>query len=371
MGEGVKLNYEKKYIQYNDLVFDGYEMLGDYDAPSVSFKTNPQPRSFTHGSYSPFKERTFLAEEFNISLTIHLKEKKLPCEARPFYRQFVIEKLSQHGKIWAVQGKELLWAYATVTSYGEMIERLNGQLTIDVDFLIYEGIWHKADKQKTFLHPYDLCTFMECYNYKEYQPCRDADVYNECCDCLTEIPKPQNDRYCCDCDCDQVTKDMALCYHLDELEDVYKFCSNFGFRVIYDCEAAERFFNLMGQKLCTDSCNNGMLAGRIYAETDIPTDGVSITLVGKMHNPYVEINGNGNWIAGDYDGRLRIDPNGDVYYENNGCCEGDPLPPDVWHIPSDMNYGWKVVPRYNRVVVNLGACCGKACAYFNIDNLTI
>lgn len=369
MGEVVKLNYERIYIQYNDLVFDGYEMLGEYDASNISFKVTTHPRSFTHGSYTPFKSETVLADEGSVSMTLWLKEKKLPCEQRPFYRDFVIEQLSHHGRLWAVQNNTLVWAYATVSSYSEMVEHYNGKVGIDIDFLLYEGIWHKADKQKTFLHPYDICAFMECYDYKEYQPCKDAKVVVACCDCLTEIPRPENDRYCCECDCDAVTQDMALCYHLDDLQDVYKYCSNAGFRVIYDCDAAERFFNILGQEICVNNCHNGVIAGKIYSETDLPTDGITITLVGKMHNPAVEINGNLNWIAGDYDGRLRIESSGDVYYEN-GCCS-EPLEPDIWQKPSNMNYGWKILPRYNRVVVNLGACCGKACAYFDIDNITI
>ena len=602
------MRYERIYIQYNDLVFDGYGMLGEYDASSVSFKVTTHARSFGHGSYAPFKSPNAFVDESSVSLTLWLKEKKLPCEVRPFYRSFVIEQLSKHGKLWAVQDNTLVWAYATVQSYSEMVEHANGKLGIDVDFLLYEGVWHKADKQKTFLHPYDLCTFMDCFDYKEYQPC---DVGMHCCseidilpqttvfnpesdtvtpahiritdshdlfeslvvkihpykeegtdyssierigsvsvnigstptesnpkeysahfissgitvysgeidmvtgllisdsskyvasnltwvydndsstwissdlqsiieipessgyasrimssfaktlsfddlssatkgiavdehgnivvkktnnstppsgdiliplrtpemnhvkvvsvsgDLVPEVgdnyitsfeyfdlpfpleefsyatitttgyhrdpcfsPMPENDKYCCECDCDELTQDMALCYHLDDLQDVYKDCSNAGFRVIYDCEAAERFFNIIGQRICTDVCSNGTIAGKIYSETDIPTTGINITIVGKMHNPYVEINGNGNWIAGDYDGRLRIESNGDVYFEN-GCKCDTPLPPDVWQKPIEMNYGWTIVPRYNRVVINLGACCGKACAYFDIDNLTI
>ena len=390
------MRYERRYIQYNDLVFDGYEMLNEYDASNVSFKVNTYPYSFRHGSYAPFKSSHVLVDESSVSITLWLKEKKLPCEQRPFYRSFVIEQLSKHGKLWAVQDNTLVWAYATVTNYSEMVEHYNGKVGIDIDFMLYEGVWHKADKQKTFIHPYDLCTYLDCYDYKQYQPC-DILVPLDCCGtsggsaivgeaivgeaviggggsshpiCLTRQPEPEHSKYCCECDCDKVTEDMALCYHLDELQDVYKYCSDFGFKVVYDCDAAERFFNILGQELCTDACHNGVLAGKIYSETDIPTSGVTVTLVGKMHNPYVEINGNGNWIAGDYDGRLRIQSNGDVYYEN-GCHCDDPLPPDVWQKPADMVYGWTILPRYNRVVVNLGACCGRACAYFNIDNLTI
>lgn len=364
------MRYERIYVQYNDIVFDGYGMLDEYDASNISMKTETHDRSFGHGSYAVFKRPYPFVEESNVSITVYLHMKKLPCEMRPFYRDFVVSELMKHGKLWAIQNGTLVWAYATVTSYSEMVEHVNGKIGIDIDFLLYEGIWHKADKQKTFLHPYDICTFMDCYGFKEYQPCRDADAYNECCDCLTEIPKPDNDPFCCDCDCDKLEKDMALCYHIGDMQDAYKYCRNWGFRIIYDCEAAERFFGRIGQKLCTSNCSNGILAGKIYSETDIPTENVRVTLVGKMYNPYIEINGNGNYIKGDYDGTLVINSSGDVYFEN-GCCADDPLNPDVWIVPEGMTYGWVVKPRNNRVVVNLGACCGKACAYFDIDNITI
>lgn len=362
--------YERKYIQYNDLVFDGFDMLGEYDPPNTSFKVTTHPRSFGHGSYVPFKNRYAYAEENSVSLTLYLKEKKLPCEVRPFYRSFVLEQLFEHGKLWAVQNNTLVWAYATVTNYGELIEHLNGQLGIDVDFLLYEGIWHKADKQKTFLVEHDLCTFMDCYDFKTIQPCEDMNKEVGCCDCLVDPPPILNAESCCECDCDKVEQFDALCYHLDDLQDVYKSCNDFGFRVIYDCKAADRIFGeFRGQKICTDACHNGVLAGRIYSETDIPTTNVKIKLVGKMHNPYVEINGNGNSILGDYDGTLEINSNGDVYFYN-GCEPCEPLDPSVWSTNGN-HYGWTITPRYNRVVVDLGACCGRACAYFDIDNITV
>lgn len=135
MGEGVKLRYERIYIQYNDLVFDGYEMLGEYDATSTSFKVTTHSRSYGHGSYAPFKSPTSFVEETSVSMTLWLKEKKLPCEKRPFYRSFVIEQLTRHGRLWAVQDNTLVWAYATVTNYSEMTEHFNGKVGIDLSLI--------------------------------------------------------------------------------------------------------------------------------------------------------------------------------------------------------------------------------------------
>lgn len=371
MGEGISLKRYRKYIQYNNLVFDGYEMLGEYDASSTSFKSNTHELSYGHGSYAPFKANYSFVEESSVSMTLWLEEKKLPCEKRDFYRSFAIEQLTKHGRLWAVQDNTLVWAYATISSYSEMVEHLNGSVGIDVEFLLYEGIWHKADKQKTFLHPYDVCTFLECYDYKKLHPCSDEATYQLCPDCETGLPFPDNkDELCCDCGCNHLDKYMALCYHEKDLQDFYKYCEDAGFRVVYDCGFAQEVFGRVGQKICVNSCQNGTIAGKIYSDTDMPTTRVKVTLIGKMHNPYVEINGNGNYIKGDYDGTLVIDFNGDVYYENCGNpCE--PEPADVWGVPKGMDYGWTIVPRNNRVIVNLGACCGSACAYFDIDSITI
>ena len=112
-----------------------------------------------------------------------------------------------------------------------------------------------------------------------------------------------------------------------------------------------------------------MISGRFYSETDIPTEDVTIIIDGKMHNPWITINGNTNIIEGDYEGALIIKSNGDVYYDN-GCCE-ELLSPDVWVIPEQDNYGWTVNPGMNSITVMLNECCGRSCVYIQADAITI
>ena len=96
--------------------------------------------------------------------------------------------------------------------------------------------------------------------------------------------------------------------------------------------------------------------------------GITILINGHVVNPYIEINGNGNLIKGEYD-RLTIYPDGTVTsgYDN---CESE-LSVDKWVIPQGMDYGWEMHQGNNRVIIELGDCCQTACAYIMVDSLTI
>ena len=351
----MKKFYRRQYIQFNDLVFDHVDMITADDA-SVSFKRNETAYTFKHGDYSPHKQRTVLAESYTFSMTLTLSMKKLQCEDRQFYRGFVVSELSKIGRLWAVQGGELIWAWAELDKFGEAEDSKKDEISIDVDVYIPEGIWHKADKQRTFLVPWDPCEFMECRDFKVLQPCVGAD--ENCCECSEEIDA--GDCGCCEC----LEIDMALCYHLDELMGAYT-CHGIGYKIVYDCETAERLFSslthYMGQKLCT---TNGTIAGKIYSESDLDSSYVKIRLTGQVKNPYIEINGNGNQIMGTYE-ELTIYPDGTVTYDND--CEAKV---DSWVIPNGMAYGWNIHPGYNRVIINTGTCCA-ACAYIELDPITL
>lgn len=359
------MNYKRHLIQYNDLVFDEIDMIAEDDS-SASFKTFSQEYGFAHGSYSPYKVKGGLLRSSSVSATITLRMKKMPCEYRPFYREFAIGQLTTQGKLWAVQNDTLVWAYAHVDNIRESQRARNDTVELDVDWTLPEGAWHKADKMKTFLVPYDKCDFMDCYDFKDIQPCFTGD----CCHCGNKEAKY------CNCDCNDLTKDMALCYQMergcckDGLQMFYA-CDGAGYRIVYNCAAADKFFGdflgeHMGQKFCA---NCGPIAGILYSATELPTKGVKVTLHGKVTNPYIEINGNGNTIKGEYDGILEINHDGSVYF-TNGCGSCDPLPVGNWVVPQGMDYGWTVEQGNNRFIVE-GTCCGTVCAYVEIDELTI
>lgn len=358
--------YKRRYLQFNELVLDSYDMLNE-SPHSIEFKVSSEEYGFGHGSYSPNKRNYPFAREQEVSLSITLSMKKILCEYRPFYKQFAIKEILRPGKLWAIVNNEILWAYAKVSSISEG-DVGRDKYGIEVDFLLPEGVWHKADKLKTFLVPYDVCDFMDCMGYKETDPCKKFPLDGDCCgECQRKIEEVED---CCCC-CDQLTQDMALCYHKD-LQDLYKECTP-SYKFEIDCRKGQEFFGdkYLGEKICTkDSCEN-IIAGRFYSNTEMPSESMVIVIDGNTHDPQITINGNKNIIKGDYD-RLYIYPNGDVYSEaKNRCCK-TLLDPSVWAIPTDKDeYGWTINQGTNRLVIDRGTCCGRACAYIQMDNLTI
>lgn len=352
--------YKRHYIQFNDLVFSEYDMIAEDDT-SISYKSNDTEYGFRHGAYSPFKKEGGLVSPSSVSMTIRLEMKKLPCDVRKYYMDFVLTELNKQGKLWAVRNNTLIWAYAYVSEKTELAEARRDTLEIDVDFTLPEGIWHKADPQRTFLVPYDNCDFMDCYDYQDIKPCLTGD----CCHC----GKPSGEQCNC-CECDSLTKEMALCYYGDDLQDFYS-CHGAGYKVIYNCLAAERFFNSdtdhIGQKICNGDCG-GVVTGRFYSDTVIPTDGVRITIYGKVKDPMIEINGNTNIVRGTYE-HMTINPDGSVYSMPNGCgaCLADV---EAWEIPSGNDYGWFVHSGYNDLTIFPGDCCGTVCAFIEVDAIT-
>lgn len=357
--------YRRRYLQFNELVFDGYDMIAESEG-GVDFKINSTEYSFGHGDYMPLKRNYLFAKAGNVSLTIKLRMKKLPCDVRPFYRDFAIGELTKPGKLWAVQNNQIVWAYAVLENYSEDESSPSNRLDIDVDFFLPEGVWHKANKHKTFLIPYDVCAFMDCKKFRVIDDCNCCEACGE-----KEIQKRRDES--CDCCCEgDLSKEMALCYNLGKIQDFYSYCRS-SYQIVYDCEKGEELFGYeyLGYKLCVeDSCEDSVIAGQFFSDTDIPTDRVDIAIKGKMHNPWIEINGNRNIIEGDYDGTLAINHDGTVYYYQD-CCE-TLLDPSKWVIPTtNDDYGWEVHQGFNDVVVHLNACCGVSCVYIQVDSLTI
>lgn len=360
--------YERRYLQFNNLVFDGYDMLSDFDG-SISFKGSSEDYSYGDGSYRPYKSNRLFLKEQTASMTLTLRMKKIPCEYRPYYMRWFKENLSRPGKLWAIENNELLWAFASVTSMSPNYSHREDRAIYDVSFALPEGVWHKADKQKTFLTPYDVCTFLECKGYKIIQPCSKGEGGDCCITCQVHEVEEQEDCFCC-CS-DALTEDMQLCYHLEDLEAFYG-CDT-PYQIVYDCLHGEKFADdILGQKICTkDVCEDSVIAGRFYSETDLSHQNARIIINGTMENPWITINGNTNIVEGEYDGELIIEPNGDLYYGTD-CCEPQLLEPDKWVIPEDMTYGWTVNPGNNSIVVNLNRCCnGITCVYIQDDPITM
>ena len=172
--------YEKRYLQFNNLVFDGYDMISDYDEP-IQYKGSSTPYSYGHGSYRPRKAEYFFVSERQVNITITLKLKKVPCEYREFYVRFAEQELSRSGRLWAIKNNEILWAYADVNNVRPINSMKQNEVEWDIEFVIPSGVWYKADKLKTFVLPYDVCLFMECKGYQKINPCEFDYGGGDCC----------------------------------------------------------------------------------------------------------------------------------------------------------------------------------------------
>lgn len=358
--------YSKQFLQFNDLVFEGTTLVSS-SGLNYSTKYDTHDYTFRNGSYIVHKKNFGLFESQSLSLTISFSVKPLPCEMRPFYHGFIIEQINKPGKLWALQNNRLIWAYAFVTSIGENDD--TDYFSFDIDFLLPEGVWHKADYTKTFLVPHDICSYLDCYEYKEIDPCGKLHVGDCCVSCIKSFDVMD----CSCCDCNQLTKDMSYCNYKNDVEKLFSDRCLSRYMIKYDCMKGQEFFgdDYLGEKVCmTDDCAT-LIAGKFYSETDIPTDGVMVVLSGSFHNPEVTINDNTNVIEGDYDGALIIQADGDVFYQEACCCISEPLDASIWKKPQNMDYGWTVYPRTNRIIVNPGTCCSGQCVYIQSDALTI
>lgn len=365
--------FDKRYLQFNDLVFDGYDMISDYDE-SLQYKGSSTPISYGHGSYRPFKSDALYVSERQVNMTITLKLKKIPCEYRNFYVQFAEQELGKPGRLWAIKNNEVIWAMAAVNNIRPVHNGKQYEVVYDVEFVIPGGVWHKADHQKTFVLPYDVCALMDCKGFEEYSSCN-------CCPTCEDKKMYRDMRDRCGCCCDEdLCREMQLCNHLAELQEFYS-CDT-PFQLVYSCEAAERLSTekALGQRLCVeDICDDAVISGQIYSPTDIPTDDVTITLVGDYKNPWIKINGNTNIIMGEYSGKLTITPSGDIYYQTSECCDPELLSPLLDDesprlvIPQGEDYGWTIYPRLNSVVIYANECCsqsGLTCAYIDHTPIT-
>ena len=355
------MNLSRRYLQFNDLVIDGYKMLSDADL-SGGFKTETQEYSHGHGSYAPFRSSQYSTEQ-EVSMTLNLNTKKLSCEQREYYKDFVNLSLSRIGRLWAIDGKQLLWAWAFVQDFSEAQSALRNTYAINVNFVIYEGVWHKADPKKTFLKPYDLCNYLDCHDFRIQEPCG----LNDCCVCATPAKK---ECPTCACECEFLSKDDSLCNMRNEMyEELNKFCSK-GYKFIYNCEAGKRIWSEDGERICKDDICKPIAAGQFYSDTILDTQGVTVTIDGVMHNPILTINKNSLKIMGDYEGILTILPSGEVYYETR-CCEVVKLDVEKTVIPHGSTLGFTVHHGNNGLILDTNNCCDMTCVFVKVDSITI
>lgn len=360
------MNLAKKPIQFNNLVFTT-DMVIDFDV-SGGFKTETLPYSHSHGSYAVFKDVQQYSREQEVSMTIQLNTKRMSCEQKEHYKDFALLNIHGHGRLWAIQGRQLLWAWAFVVDFSEAYEREPNSFSMDVDFILYEGIWHKTDPLKTFIRPYDPCDFLECEEFKTLDACATSCV--DVCNCIPPIKETCT---ACSCECEHLTEDLSLCSMKDEvLEQLSKVCGS-AYRIDYNCEVGAKIWGeekMLGEKFCKKEICKSVIAGQFYSDTITNSEHVTITIDGVVSNPYLTINGNSVQIKGEYDGKLIITSTGDVFYAQD-CC--NPIAVDVNNIviPHGSTFGMTAKHGNNSLVLETNNCCNMTCVYVKVDSITI
>lgn len=357
----------RKYIQFGDLVIDNFSMLKSADL-SGGFKTISHSYTFRHGSYSPQKNRNHLADEQKLSMTLEIDTRKFSREQRIYFMDFLHHTISRPNRLWAIEGEQILWAHSKVTDFSKPYQLKKNFVAIDLDFLIYEGVWHKADPRKVFLKPYDLCNFADCLDFRDDQECLDC-----CVGCI--VPHHTNACAKCTCDCDYLTKEDSLCELRKSIaNDFYKQCGD-TFQLFYNCEAGKRLWGeekMLGHKICKKEACHSIIAGRFYSGTILETDQVTVTLKGSFKNPRIKINDNEMIVQGEYNGgKLTIDSSCDLYFEDDECCQPVLVANDKLVIEKNNTLGFTVHHGENSVIVETDNCCDVACVYIKVDPITL
>lgn len=349
---------KRKLLQFNDLVFDSYTSISDF---SASFKAGTVSYNYGNGALPSIRKGTQYTQPQSLSVTIKQSTKRFNCDQRTLYKEHILTQLTRTGRLWAVEGHNLLWAWAFVTDYSEVYEGPLDQLSIDVSFMLWEGVWHISDRLRTFLFPHDPCQFDTCGRY-EFMP-------EPCID----LSEPDTTGCCTDCYC--ISDDLieALCGAADDVYNgLYATCSP-KYRVEYDCGRAERMWGknlLLGNGKCKSSNSAERIDGRFYSNTILDTTG-TFTFVGTFKDLLFTLNGNSIRIKGTYNGYLTIHSDGEVTFGPTDECPGTPIDPNRIEIPNGSTWGMIVHHGWNSYSVETNNCTASACFYYRIDAITI
>ncbi|MFV0409639.1 MAG: hypothetical protein ACK5LJ_08080 [Paracoccus sp. (in: a-proteobacteria)] len=319
--------YPRIYLQFNDLVFSGVESVESADL-SGDYRVTTDDYAVRNGAYygGSYTTGHLLSGAQDLGLELTLPFVGLTRLQVLDYHDWIVTNLSKAGKIWAIDtGGILIWAYAIPTHppFDDYATSKGTTLKTTMDFVLPEGIWHKADTHNVFLEPYDLCDFKNQSN---------------CCDRDCTLKAPCVNGGCMDNSC------MSCC-GVSECMNWCKTCWNpyddgcsFPYHIIYDCTAGNEFYGsrTWGTELLGDE---NCLSGEFCSNT-LTASPVQVTLLGHYLNPVITVNDITIRIKGEFDGRLVVTTEGKVlYYEGEPCgdtCE-DELD-NLMKLPVELGY---------------------------------
>lgn len=359
----------RRFIQYNDLVFDGTESIRSAPSETVTTKYYSTDYLLKDGSYVATGEQLLLKES-RLTLDLEIATVGWDLDTVKAHVDFIREQLVKRGKLWAIDtGGTIIWADAILTSYTpthEWKRNDKGYIIFQIEFFIPSGKWNKADGKTTFLVEYSLCSFTQtlanCFTNTDCPNCEDRALFDEthCNDCQ---------KACCG-----IGSAIPLCdaeeFYQDEL---FEKCGS-GWRIIHNCELGRDKYGeeaLWGQQIC-DMCTNEVFSAQFYADTALDTSDITITLEGEFKDPEININDTHVRLEGEFnDGYLRISSNGKVSTFSN------PVSSDC-NVKKVSNQGltlcehkfWTIHRGVNQITVR-GVKSEQLCVFIKYERTTI
>lgn len=353
---------QKKYLQFNDLNFQNNNEVSSASL-SGGFKGETTEFSYGNGSYISFKNDELYTKEQKLSLTLTIDFSKFTylTNQEKHYIDWLYMNIKKSGKIWAVQGDTLLWAWAYVREWTEPYEVNRETFEIDLDITLWEGFWHRANIYTTFAVESLDCEFTSCVEFLD--PCSNL---NKPCDwCSNEKKEERCQSYLC---CNHLAKNDGICSIDKKL--FYEECKN-AYQIIEDCDAGKKLYGDLTReiKLCKECEDDSFISGRFYSHSVIKTEKYELSIVGPAKNPSIEINGNIMTIEGDYPYGMILDQSGEIIKVIDECGKTESVSPDKLKIEECHTFGFDIIHGWNSISVENEACCGADCMYIKTDDI--
>lgn len=359
----------RRFVQYNDLVFDGTESINSAPSESISTKYSSTEYLLKHGSYVSTQSQQVLLKDDKITIDLAISTIDWDMDIVQAHVDFIKEQLVTRGKLWAIDtGGILIWAEVILDSYTPTYEwsiRDDGYIVFSVEFTNPSCTWKKADGHTTWFMPYELCSYTamlaNCFKNADCDSCTNPaeNLQGFCSSC---------DALCCDLD-----DAVSLCEMRGDIEkDFFEKC-NSKWRIVHNCQLGRDAFGdekLWGQAFC-DVCIDGTFVQRFYADTAIESKNVTVTLQGKFKDPEIFINGDSVILEGEYDGFIQISSKGQVTYfsdmEMPECQERNRVSNSKLTLCTKR--WWRVHRGDNEIFVR-GVKSKNMCVFVNYERLT-
>lgn len=312
----------RRYVQFNDLVFSGTESVELQSSESYAAKFEESSYTFKSGSYIGLKSDTMIYESTEVAMVLHIPTVNWRITQVQAHQSYITSQLNRIGRLWAVDtGGQLIWAYALPKTIDKVsnwtINAKHKTIDIQVTFLLYEAKWHRADAKRTFLVDYSTCDFItvldSCFQTSDCPNCNGFCSPNPCDICNNHEL--------------ELTGDMSICDMADEVQNDFYVLCNSRWRIVWDCEAGYDIWGcdaMLGQVICKETFPTKhqplpVMIDQIFSDTSIPSDAVTITLIGKFKDPSVTVNGYTIQIQGEYEGYTTIDQKNGIIYTGKTC----------------------------------------------------